>query len=633
MGRRLRIVASISGGLVLLALCLIAGLAIFLRNYDVNTIKPLLQQAVSAATGRQLVIDGDLESGLSLHPRLVVHGLHLTNVAGGSRAAMMNLRRLDIQLALLPLLRGHLQVDRIDLFEPDILFETLAGGGNNWSFATHRSGRETSQHTTQLLVPSRIHIRIHNAHVHYHDDGKQLGMRFPHLELRQDAPDAPMTWQGTGILNGRRFSIDGSTETLASLLDNRPVRVVLNVRSGEASLQLAGRIGRPLSGRELALKLEFKARFVTPSNTRSQTVTLATHLRDDNHAMVFENIRASITNNKLTGRLRIIAGKRLLIRGKLSADMPDLARLLPQQTQATQRKHLFSSQALELSVLRVIDTDLSVHIKRMGLPRLMLGDVQISPRLNDGRLNMSFSATVAGGHINGWLRLDSRHRPASWKLNLKAASIHPAVLLSTRKDTSALIDGAPIDGSFRIEGEGNSAAAIMAHANGELLLKIGRGHLRSETLELLGSDMLVSLAERLNPFSEAVDNTQLLCGVIHFHIKSGKATTDNGIAFETKRMNIISSGEVDLSNEKINLSISTQPREGLGLNIADMINIVRLGGTIADPGIVVDTAKTGMAAARTVGAIATGGLSLLGESLMSRLVSDKAPCQTALRMK
>ncbi len=630
MGRGLRIVAAITGSLVLFALCLMAGLAIFLRNDNVNAIKPLLQQAVAVATGRQLVIDGDLKAKLSLHPRLVVGGLHLSNAAGGSRPTMMDLRRLEIQLAVLPLLRGSLQVDRIDLFRPDILLETLTGGGNNWSFAPTR--RKTGKPTTHLILPTRVHVRIHDARVRYHDGKRRLDMRFPHLELRQDAPDAPLTWQGIGTINGRRLSIDGSTETLASLLENRPVRVVLNARSGGASLQLAGRIDRPLSGRGVALNLELKAPLDASSHAR-RTVDLAAHLRDDNHAMVFEHIRANIVGNNLAGRLRIISGKWLLIRGKLSADMPSLARLLPRQRQATQRKRLFSSQVLELSVLHAVDTNLDVHVSRLGLPRLMLADVRISPRLHNGRLDMPFSASVAGGRINGRLWLNSRHSPVSWKLKLKAASIHPAALLSTHKDAQSLIDGAPIDSEFRIEGNGDSPAAIMAHAHGELLLKIGGGHIRSETLELLGSDMLISLAERLNPFSDAADKAQLLCGVVHFRIDNGKARTDHGIAFETKRINIISSGEVDLSTEQIDLSISTQPREGLGLNIASMINIVKLGGTLAEPGIVVDTAKTGMAAARTAGAIATGGLSLLGEGLISRLVSDKTPCQTALQMK
>ncbi|MDQ6972153.1 MAG: hypothetical protein Q9M30_05850, partial [Mariprofundaceae bacterium] len=95
-------------------------------------------------------------------------------------------------------------------------------------------------------------------------------------------------------------------------------------------------------------------------------------------------------------------------------------------------------------------------------------------------------------------------------------------------------------------------------------------------------------------------------------------------------MNILSEGEINLQDETLDLSIGTEPREGLGLNLSNLVNVVRLGGTLAEPGIRVDVAKSGMAAARTAGAVMTGGLSLLGEGLVNRVMADKTPCQTAL---
>jgi len=84
---------------------------------------------------------------------------------------------------------------------------------------------------------------------------------------------------------------------------------------------------------------------------------------------------------------------------------------------------------------------------------------------------------------------------------------------------------------------------------------------------------------------------------------------------------------------QIDLGFKTEPREGLGLSLSNMANVVRLGGTLADPGIRMDALKTGEAAARTAGAVMTGGLSLLGEGMYNRATADKTPCQTALEMK
>ena len=46
-----------------------------------------------------------------------------------------------------------------------------------------------------------------------------------------------------------------------------------------------------------------------------------------------------------------------------------------------------------------------------------------------------------------------------------------------------------------------------------------------------------------------------------------------------------------------------------------------------------DIAKSGKGVARVAGALATGGLSLLGEGLFNRVMADSTPCKTALEMK
>jgi len=126
---------------------------------------------------------------------------------------------------------------------------------------------------------------------------------------------------------------------------------------------------------------------------------------------------------------------------------------------------------------------------------------------------------------------------------------------------------------------------------------------------------------------------EVQCGVVHFRVENGIMHSEDGIAFETERMNILSGGTVNLHDESIDLSIGTEPREGIGVNLSNLVNVVRLGGTLAEPGIRVDAAKSGMAAARAAGAVMTGGLSLLGEGLYNRATADSTPCKTALEMK
>ncbi|PJC68402.1 MAG: hypothetical protein CO017_09630, partial [Zetaproteobacteria bacterium CG_4_8_14_3_um_filter_59_5] len=108
--------------------------------------------------------------------------------------------------------------------------------------------------------------------------------------------------------------------------------------------------------------------------------------------------------------------------------------------------------------------------------------------------------------------------------------------------------------------------------NGRIKLSMGEGKVKSTALNMIGGDMLMTLADKLNPFSEKKDSMELQCGVVHFRIENGMMLSEKGIAFETARMNILSQGSINLLDESIDLSFGTEPRDGIGVNLSNMVN-------------------------------------------------------------
>jgi len=200
-------------------------------------------------------------------------------------------------------------------------------------------------------------------------------------------------------------------------------------------------------------------------------------------------------------------------------------------------------------------------------------------------------------------------------------------------DGKPLMEGGSVNLDVSFKGSGKSVAAIMGGSNGRIKLQMGEAKLKGNALNMVGGDVVMGLVDKLNPFAESKDYTTLQCGVVHFRVENGKMLTDDGIAIETDSMNILSDGEINLQDETIDLSIGTEARSGIGMNVSNMANVVRLGGTLAEPGIRMDVAKSGKAMARVAGAFATGGLSLLGEGLFNRVTADSSPCKTALEMQ
>ncbi len=98
-------------------------------------------------------------------------------------------------------------------------------------------------------------------------------------------------------------------------------------------------------------------------------------------------------------------------------------------------------------------------------------------------------------------------------------------------------------------------------------------------------------------------------------------------------MNVIGSGTIDLKTEKLDIGITPQAREGAGISVGQLAELVRVQGTLANPKPGVDTMAALKAGAGVAAAIATGGLSILAQGLLDRSMADEDPCATALGQK
>ena len=101
MGKFGKILAGASVGIVALA---VAGIAI-LKTIDINQHKVAIADRVKAATGRDLVLGGDMELDISLQPVLVLKDVGFANPPGMSRPVMATLQRLEARVELLALLK------------------------------------------------------------------------------------------------------------------------------------------------------------------------------------------------------------------------------------------------------------------------------------------------------------------------------------------------------------------------------------------------------------------------------------------------------------------------------------------------------------------------------------------------
>jgi len=225
---------------VLVAFLVIAvgAAAAMLALIDLNTYRAEIGNRVEAATGRKLVIDGDLKADiLSLTPSVVMNDVGLANASWGTRPEMIRIRRLDLAVELLPLLSGDIEVRRLVLFEPDVLLETGTDGVGNWVF--DRAGEDTADEPQPGRLPLVGEIVIEDAAITYRDGrtGQVLSGTMGDAVLRGTSANAPLTLAAEGSLDDEPVRIDAELDPLAALIEGETYGAKLDVALGASDFR------------------------------------------------------------------------------------------------------------------------------------------------------------------------------------------------------------------------------------------------------------------------------------------------------------------------------------------------------------------------------------------------------------
>jgi uncharacterized protein involved in outer membrane biogenesis len=260
-------------GLIVLAVIVLApivSLALLVATFDPNRYKPQIVDAVKRATGRDLALNGPLSLKPSLWPTLEARDVALANIEGGSRPQMVTLGRLEAQVSLLPLLRRRLEIDRLVLLRPDILFEINAQGQPNWRFGP----TVPSQSLPQPAPPNASKagplditvkdVRIEDGTLTYRTSGPPKVLGVNRLEAEAAASDSPVHLAAQASYNGVPFALEGNVGPLSRLSEPDPVApssvapwpVRLAFASSGAQLAVAGALAHPLQARGYSLKLD-----------------------------------------------------------------------------------------------------------------------------------------------------------------------------------------------------------------------------------------------------------------------------------------------------------------------------------------------------------------------------------------
>ncbi len=633
MKRFIKIVIGL--GFVLIAL-VVAGVAV-LSSMDFNEYKSLIAEKAKEATGRDLVIAGNLDLNISLNPSISVNGVTFSNASWGSRPEMLSLDSFAAEVALIPLLSETLEIKQIVLEGVDLLLETDGGGHGNWAFQPgSESGSEDASDDSGGNVPVVHSVLIRDVNVQYLDGvtGLSQNLNIAKLELSADGANDPMSLLLEAVYNNENINVAGTLGSISALSGNDMFPVKLDVSALGARIGLDGTVKEPQSGTGLNMGFSVNGDDVAaiamrgmalagvegdaPLPARSLSVSGA--LRDVDGGYAIDGLNLKIGGSDLSGNLSVnLAGARPGLNADVSSNHFDLADVQAEggdsaasdtvDASGPDDGRVFPNDPLPLDGLKSADANISFNGKEVKTSGITLGNVLATIDLNNGRLNVSsFGFDFGGGRIEGDVGLDGSSSIAKLALNVDGKKIDYGKILKEMAGEESVTG--MVDISLSSKGAGDSVRSLMAGLNGKLRIVSEEGHIESGALSFLTGPLAGLMGDG--------DTNDLRCAVIDFDIVDGIATSEATV-FETGGLSVIGAGGIDLREEKLDLYFDPRAKSASVASAAEVGIVV--GGTLKEPSVGPDVGDVAMGAATLATGIATGGVSLLLGAVVDSVAS------------
>lgn len=629
--RVLRRVLIVTG--ILAVAVLVAGYAA-LSNLRVDDLRGVLEQQARALTGRDLAIAGPITLRPSLSPVISVSGLTYANADWGTWPEMVSLEELELEVALLPLLSGELQVRRLILVRPTILLETDGKGRGNWVVADAQKPpqAETSTDGDLSIAPWFNEIAIRDGSAIYRDgrSGQETHIVLDALTLSAAHREAPIAVTLAGRYNSAPVEGEGTIGTYGEVIGGQRIPLSLRLATFGSVVQFDGALSEPREG--TGLDLQISARGPSLADLSGLTdldlppfgpYTLAAHLKEDAPRISITGLALRVGDSDLSGNLTLdVEAEPVSVTGKLASQRIRLEDFSGEE-EGTDGDKLLSAAPIPLDGLEDADAALAVTVGAVHLtPEAVLREVDLEVVLKDGRLEIpAISAGFEGARLLGSASLRTAETRPVLALDLRALGLDYGRLL----EMFAAVDGVAgsVDIGLTGEGRGDSLQALAATWNGRLDIVGGEGWVRGDLLAGSGAGLIDVIAR----WREAGADLRLTCVVGRWPIAQGVATADV-VLIDTAAMTVAASGTVDLRDETLDLRVSPRSK---GTSLMSLAVPVRVSGPLTDPQVGADPLGTAVGAARIAGMVINPLVTGAAILLESEVFTNRNPCVAALR--
>lgn len=551
-------------GLAAVVVVVIGAAAIAISVVDINAYRPQLADMLGKQTGRTVGLNGPIKLALSMHGvSVIVQDASISNPAWASRKQMAGIGRLELGVALIPLLSKQLVITALDISNADIQLETSAAGQNNWDMKPEVAAAPAAPQAKPQAAAggSPVGIKVEGLSV----KDSQLAMRD-----KEGKTSLYKVSSATLKPKGHGTAIDFGGEA-----NGAPVKLSLTIGTQD---------------------LMANAKFPFEADVTYDKYHLTAKGSANPQKKFFDADSYQLTAGTTTlhGALTADAGgARTSVKGNLQSDKLDPNDLKPnaQEEQPAAKTtenakpapapsgRLFSTAPLDLAALRSTDASFDVAIGQVVLGKTALNQLSSKLSLSGGHLTVPFKAALGKSPFEGELKLDAAST-AQYSLNFKAPDADLAELLSI-VGAPPVLNGGKGNADVQLAGSGASPHDLAASTNGHINV-IATGGTISASAAGAGA---AALSQILAPGG---GNPVMDCLAARFNVANGVAK-DNGILADSSASTVAGSGGFNLGAETIDMTLRASPKL---VKTGGLLPPLHIGGSLSSPSFGVDAAGT-----------------------------------------
>jgi uncharacterized protein involved in outer membrane biogenesis len=586
-------------GLIAAAVALV--LAIVVVLFPWNALRGPIGKYASARLDRTVTI-GALDVDFGRRIRVDAQNVTVANVDWGAvQPNMVDAGRVVLWFTWGGLFTGAPAKLRFE--DARVGLERNREGQDNWHFG-NRSG----------AVPRIGNIEVARGKLRYLDAKAEADVALA-LDSTASAGNegAALRFTGEGKLHGERIVLEGSSMGLSQLQDmDDPYRFKLHAVNGRTVVDFDGTIvpsdGDTVEG-TLAIAGPDMAKLypVVPTPIPwTPAYRMSGKLSHAGDVWRYTDFKGVVGQSDLAGSVTVdTRGKRPATIAQLTSkrfdykDLGGFVGLPPGRQAAGERQKLsraLSDKPLDLAKLREHDVEIQFRGESVKWDRFPLDNLKTHLVLKDGVLRLApADFGLAGGHVVVNLTVDVTRDVPQGKADLTARNVELKRLfpqLASPRGTAGRLGG-----RAKLETRGNSVAAMMASADGELALIMRGGE--ASTLALVLSNLDLARAAEL--LLRGDSTSEIRCAVASMRAQKGVMTPDLFVV-DTSAVLITGEGSVDFRAEQYDALLRAKSKQ---MSLLALRGPIVVQGTFKDP---VVRPAVGPVAARVGAAIGLGAI-------------------------